>query len=158
MRNILVSVGHPFCKNVMQNKAIVSAEEGKEIQAAKAIRKEVAENAGQFGFRDTQGNALTFKPSELYWAIFLNLDDEKPYKHSDNYFWGVLGTELRGEETPRFGTDWYECGYLEAKRGEYTPPKNEENLSEYIRGQGDYTKSRLAAKTVEWRINAGENS
>lgn len=91
-----VTIGHPARREPMlATIGIVIPNEKAAREQAKTLRQEVARNAGHYGFRDTQGNVITFKPSELYWAVFDNKDDEKPALHSDNYLWGVLGENLR---------------------------------------------------------------
>jgi hypothetical protein len=147
MSSLYVSIGHPARKEPMIHAAVIP--DNIDILAAtKKLRKEVAENAGHYGFRDTQGNAIVFKPSELYWAIFESLEDEKPTLCSDNYGTGVP----KGENPdPNF---WYEKGYMDAKNDTVINfPAIEVNREHYKRGGRDYLKSirnlALAQLTAE---------
>jgi hypothetical protein len=90
-KKIYITVGHRFSSIPNQNKVkfLVLPEWETETKVAKKFRKKCAEKPQIYlGF--TGENQKAFKPSELYWAIFDNLDDEKPRISSKNYIQGNL--------------------------------------------------------------------
>lgn len=150
---VYVTIGHPQSRIPIMPLVAVQADSEQDLrEQAKKLRKVVADNAGHYGFRTPSGGSVTFKPSELYWAVFNTIDGQaKPILHSENYYWGVFGADLRQEELPRFGGNWYDTGYIEAKQGIQNPPKDRYPALVYNEGQADYRTS------VENLLNA-ENS
>src|SRR5688572_29475604 len=116
---VYITIGHPHSRVPIVRPIAMDLPNENEMRCeAKKLRKEVAENAGHYGFRTESGGTITFKPSELYWAVFNTIDGQaKPILHSENYYWGVFGADLRQQELPRFGGNWYDTGYIEAKQG-----------------------------------------
>jgi hypothetical protein len=76
-KKIYITVGNRFSNKPIRNKTVFVTGILTEIQAAKKLRKLCAD-------------IDNIKPSELYWAIFDNLDDEKPRISSKNYIQGNL--------------------------------------------------------------------
>jgi hypothetical protein len=76
IKKIYITIGSRFGTYV-KRKEYALFESTTEIQIAKYFRKQ-------------ESNRLHMKPSELYWAVFDNLDDEKPRIHSENYIQGNL--------------------------------------------------------------------
>jgi len=86
MKTIYVMTGHP-CQKAPAPFLMVAlnVNEGEEIAQAKLHRKFQAEDAlGNYGLANLN---VRFTPSDFYWAIFENPDDEKPVRASDNYYW-----------------------------------------------------------------------
>lgn len=83
---ILVTIGHPNSPTVILPFTLVNLGERTPRQAAKEVRKSVAENNGAFGFCVD----VKFSPADFYWACFHSSTDEKPFLASDNYYWRVL--------------------------------------------------------------------
>lgn len=73
-KKIYITVGSRF-GNYLKKRECLLYENSTETQMAKNFRKQ-------------ESNRLHMKPSELYWAIFDNLDDEKPRVCSKNYIQG----------------------------------------------------------------------
>lgn len=87
-KTIWVMVGHP-CQKVPAPFMLTQlhVKEGEERKWAKLHRIEVTKNLGNFGMAHLQERGLKLLPSDFYWAVFENQDDEKPVLASDNYFW-----------------------------------------------------------------------
>lgn len=83
---IFVTIGVPFSSIPIMTKVMVFVDAPAEtdIQAAKKLRKLVADNIENHGFvRGTE-----FNPSDLYYEIYLNHDHREPQKASMNSrFW-----------------------------------------------------------------------
>jgi len=81
--NVYVTVGHstgrfPIIKKVCM---LVYEDIGETpVQVAKKLRKQVADNA--FGYGYVLGTV--FKPSELYYEVYINVDAKMPYAESTN--------------------------------------------------------------------------
>ncbi len=80
-KKIYITVGHRFSNIPIPNKVLYFIDTDDkcrtEIKCAKLLRK-------------SEADGRNIKPSELYWAIFDNLDDEKPRISSKNYIQGNL--------------------------------------------------------------------
>lgn len=79
---IYVTVGVPFSSIPIMSKVVLFVNYAKEthVQVAKKLRKQVAENIENHGWvRGTE-----FNPSELYYEIYANVDNEFPYFCSSN--------------------------------------------------------------------------
>lgn len=144
MDKVFITIGHPnstarFLSKVETN--VSGEQEARKL--AKTLRKDVAENSGSYGF----AIGVKFKPAEFYWAIFLSKNDEKPSMVSENYFWGVNGAEIRGEEYPRKNNSWYDTGYFDAKYDVYDSPKNLDSKILYEKGWDDFQES--SEKVIE---------
>ncbi len=85
---VYITIGHRFSNIPMGNKvATLVFEDETEIQVAKKLRKNFAEKPYAHGYSiDTK----SFKPSELYWAIFDSPKDDNPRIQSENYHPGIL--------------------------------------------------------------------
>jgi hypothetical protein len=80
---IFVTVGHPGGTLPVLDKARIFVDHDKgqtPVQAAKMLRKQVADNAKDYGFIDP----VIFKPSQLYYEIYVNRHVERPYAESTN--------------------------------------------------------------------------
>jgi hypothetical protein len=88
IKTIFVTIGHRFSTIPMANKvAILVFEDETETKVAKKFRKKLADKPQFHGY---SSNTKSFKPSELYWAIFDSPKEDKPRIKSDNYNPGSL--------------------------------------------------------------------
>ena len=115
------------------------------VKEAKLVRKDVADNPLRY-YASVEGK---FKLSDFTWGVYShwNSDFRKPVIHSENFFWGAFGEEMRFE--PRLAKEWYQLGYMTAKEENQTvqddyfnfgPPDNKYRRY-YCRGYSDYYDS-----------------
>jgi len=78
---IFVTIGVPFSNvPIMQKVMLVVKEDSNRLKTAKALRKWVADNIEDHGWIP----GTKFKPSELYFEIFRDADDDIPFSMSFN--------------------------------------------------------------------------
>lgn len=93
LKRVYISVGHPALPTPMIHRLEMDVPDTRE--AAKKLRKEVAETSTSYGFPEK----LKVSPSDLYWAIFDKIGAERPVIASDNYFW-KFGVREQFGDTP----------------------------------------------------------
>jgi len=72
---VYVTIGVPFSSIPIMEKVMIFVDPKRTpIQAAKELRKNVADSIEDYGWV----RGTNFKPSELYYEIFENRTDEKP--------------------------------------------------------------------------------
>jgi hypothetical protein len=78
---VFITIGFPEGDIPIVNLTKVSLGKLSAKDAAKKLRKEIAENPKDFAVY-----GLKPTPAEMYWAVFNKTFDQKPFMASDNYF------------------------------------------------------------------------
>jgi len=80
---IFITIKHRnSCISIWEKVSCFITEEDNPIKIAKEYRKRIADHPSDYGYiRDHP----RIPPSHFVWAIFKNLDDEKPFLHSPNW-------------------------------------------------------------------------
>ncbi len=79
---VLVTIGLPFSKIPIANKVLCFVDESTDtpVTVAKKLRKMIVNNIQDYGFsKDT-----LFHPSDLYYEVYITVDDTLPKYCSDN--------------------------------------------------------------------------
>lgn len=79
---VFVTIGVPFSKIPIMQKVMVwvDTEDGTVTQAAKALRKRVADNIENHGWV----KGTNFTPAELYYEVYGSVDSDLPIRFSAN--------------------------------------------------------------------------